>query len=103
VEGSSPADVARAVLHFCEHNENRFRKLVSQTPFSDLVAKHPNQVERGAYAVTLVVSLVQEGKLDAARDLARAYASGQKSSTSDLSSRGESFHQLALKHLDRTQ
>ena len=101
--GSSPADVARAVLHFCESNEHRFRELVSQTPFSDLVAKHPNQVERGAYAVTLVVSLIQERKLEEAWRLARAYASGEQFSSSELSSRGESFHQLALNYLDRAR
>jgi hypothetical protein len=103
VEGSSPAGVARAVMSFCEQNENRFGELLSQGPFSELVAKHPNQVERGAYAITLVASLIHERKLDEARDLARAYASGEKSSVFDLSSRGESFHQLALKHLARTQ
>jgi hypothetical protein len=99
--GSSPADVAHSMLTFCEDNQDRFRELLVQAPFSELVAKHPNQVERGAYAVTLVVSLIHERELAAARRTAQAYASGEKSSTCDLSSRGESFHQLALKWLDR--
>lgn len=101
--GSSPAGVARAVLTFCETNENRFRDCLAQAAFSELVAKHPNQVERGAYAVTLVVSLIHEGRLNEARRLTRAYASGEQSSTFDLTSRGESFHELASKWLERTQ
>ena len=64
-------------------------------PFSEVVLAHPNQVARGAYAITLVTSLIHEGKLSQAQSTASAYASGAAISSFNISSAGKSFHVLA--------
>ena len=64
--------------------------------FSALVAQHPNQAQRGAYAVTLVTSLINDGDRDAAVRLAGAYLSGTARACANLRCDGVSFHRLAL-------
>jgi len=95
-DGDSPVAVAEATLEFCATADERTGQHLGSAPFSALVAAHPNQVERGAYAVTLVASLISEGNLEQAAQEANAYASGRKFSCANLSSGGRSFHELAL-------
>lgn len=101
--GSSTRDVASALLHFCTANSARYREALASCSYSELVEEHPHQVERGAYAVTLVCSLINEQNYDRARQVARSYATNELSSCSDLLNQGRSFHSLALEWLDARQ
>lgn len=68
--------------------------------FSSKVARHPNQVERGAYAVTYVTALIEEANLDAARQAAAAYADGSTHSVSRHTHVGRDFHEIAVEWID---
>lgn len=81
-------------------NRTLFRNRLASAPYSELVESHPNQVARGAYAITHVTSLINDRNYDRARQVANAYATGELSSCANLSSAGKSFHQLALEWLD---
>lgn len=89
-------DAVLALSTLARDNERLFVGVLAATAFSTLVAQHPNQRERGAYAVTLVTSLINDGEREAAARLASAYESGELSSCMNLSSNGISFHRLAL-------
>jgi hypothetical protein len=96
---SPSSEVAHAVMTlstFACHNEQLLERALAGTDFSTLLAQHPNHIERGAYATTLVTSLINDGKRDAAARLASLYESGEFSSCMSLSSNGISFHRLAL-------
>ena len=98
--GDAAGDVARRLTELYKAKINLADQVLSDKPFSELAASHPNQVERGAYAVTLVASLINDGNLDLAYDTANSYAAGVLSSCSNLVSSGKSFHQLAVEWLD---
>lgn len=85
-----------AIRTIADGNEKLFQKVLSGADFSTLLAQHPNHSERGAYAVTLVTSLINDGDRDAAANLASAYEAGELSSCMNLSCEGVSFHRLAL-------
>jgi hypothetical protein len=95
-QGDTPAIVADRLIALCHEKSEFFKEALGNASFSNIVATHPNQVERGAYAVTLVTSLINEGNLRLARDTAHAYASGALFSCSQLTVSGKSFHQFAL-------
>ena len=98
--GETAGDVAESLIDLCSSKGMLFQERLAAEPFSGLVSAHPNQIERGAYAVTLVTSLINEGKLDIAHQTASAYAAGEVASCADLVSSGKSFHRLALEWLD---
>ena len=98
--GHSAQAVAEATRSLCGSADERAEQQLHAAPFSSLVAAHPDQVERGAYAVTLVTSLIAEGSLELAAREAHAYASGAKQTCANLSSEGKSFHELALGWLE---
>lgn len=85
-----------ALRTIADNNKKLFQKVLFGTNFSTLLAQHPNHRERGVYAVTLVTSLINDGHLDAAANLASAYESGELKSCQDFSCQGVSFHRLAL-------
>jgi hypothetical protein len=89
-------DAVVALSTIAHDNEQLFERVLAGTDFSTLLAQHPNHRECGAYAVTLVTSLINDGDRDAAAHLASAYESGDFSSCMNLSSNGISFHRLAL-------
>jgi hypothetical protein len=89
-------DAVAALSTIVRDNERLFERVLVATDFSTLLAQHPNHGERGAYAVTLVTSLINDGDRDAAARFANAYESGNSSSCMNLSSNGISFHRLAL-------
>ncbi len=76
---------------------------VSSSSFSSQLEKHENQVLRGAYAITLVTSLISEGKFDRARDYSEKYESGELISVLEMTSLGKSFHFYALQWLKNNQ
>ncbi|WP_280152316.1 hypothetical protein [Piscinibacter sp. XHJ-5] len=99
--GATPDQVAGNVVAMVEGSVNLFQSCIATAPFSDLVAAHPNQVERGAYAITLVTSLIHEGNVEGAYQLAKRYSTGQLTSCSILKGEnGESFHELAMKWIE---
>ena len=94
--GESADHVAAAILKFADDNQTLFREKLQESDFSSLVANHPNQVARGAYATTLITSLINDGNLERALELASSYASGELTSVMNFSSEGVSFHQLSV-------
>ncbi|MET0983164.1 MAG: hypothetical protein ABWY02_13765 [Telluria sp.] len=97
--GLTPDDAAMALSALVNNNELLFEEVLKGSDFSSLVAQHRNQRERGAYAVTLVTSLINDGDCDAAADLASAFESGEFQSCSNMSVKGVSYHRLALNWL----
>lgn len=98
--GSYPSEVASRLANLCNDKVALFQEQLSAAPFSSLVARHTNHIERGAYAVTLVASLINDGNLDMAHRTASSYLSGELSSCATFISAGKSFHQLTLEWLD---
>jgi hypothetical protein len=101
--GNSPGEVASKLVNLCNDKVALFQEQLAAAPFSNLIAGHTNHVERGAYAVTLVVSLINDGNLGFAYRTASSYVSGELSSCAGFTSAGKSFHQLALEWLDAGQ
>lgn len=93
-------DMATKLVTIAENNSFLFQEFLRAENYSSLLAKHPNQVERGAYAVTLVTSLINDGDYEAAACLASEYEAGKRHSAHQLSSFGVSFHRLALNWID---
>lgn len=89
-------DMATNLVSIAENNSSLFQEVLQAESYSNLLAKHPNQVEHGAYAVTLVTSLINDGDYEAAACLAGEYEAGKRHSVHQLSSFGVSFHRLAL-------
>lgn len=100
VPGQTPKEVAANALEFAVVNHCLLEERLTATTYSELVGRHPNQTARGAYAVTLVASLIHDGNEQEARRLASAYVSGSLKSCSGFTSDGLSFHEHALRWLD---
>ncbi len=92
----TPGDAASSLMAVVVTQQALLTEVLQASDFSSLVAQHTNQLERGAYAVTLVTSLINDGDCDAAARLASAYASGERESCCDISVEGVSVHRLAL-------
>ncbi|RYG98314.1 MAG: hypothetical protein EON58_07500 [Alphaproteobacteria bacterium] len=95
------SDALVALKAIVDSSEKLYHSVLTETDFSTLLTQHTNQRERGAYAVTLVTSLINDGDRNAAADLATAYDSGELRSCMNLSCDGVSFHRLALDWLAR--
>ena len=101
-EGVSADVLASKVLEWADSQvETTLPKLEAES-FSSAVARHANQVERGAYAITYVTSLIAEGNLDAARQTAVAYADGSAQSVGKHTHVGRDFHEIAVEWIDST-
>ena len=98
--GDDPESVAENLLQLCADKGSLFQELLATDSFTNLVSAHPNQSERGAYAVTLVTSLISRGDLERAYETASSYACGARISCANLISSGKSFHQLAIDWLE---
>jgi len=101
--GQSPEQVAAGSVALVMSNETLFEKHLASAPFSELVAAHPNQRDHGAYAVTLVTSLIYDGCTAAAYRLANAYLSGESASCAGITSNGKTFHELAVAWIEAGQ
>ena len=101
-EGVGPDNLARDVVEWADSQLDMALPKLEAEKFSSEVARHPNQVERGAYAVTYVTSLIEEGNLDAARQAAAAYADGSAQSVSRHTHVGRDFHEIAVEWIDST-
>jgi hypothetical protein len=101
-EGLSPDSLAGKIVEWADAQlEIALPELVAEN-FSTAVARHPNQVERGAYAITYVTSLIEEGNFDAARQSAAAYADGTAQSVSRQTHAGRDFHEIAVDWINST-
>lgn len=96
-QGNNGADeVAAAFVAFLNQAMEEVRLLLTQRAFLELLLQHPNQLERGSYAVTQIACLIQAGRYTEAKSITEEYVSAIRSSSFKLSSRGESFEQMAL-------
>jgi len=73
---------------------------INNSNFSAAILNHENQIERGAYAISLVVSLIEEGDIKEAKRLANLYAAGRLESVHKQNHLGKDFHQIALEWLE---
>jgi hypothetical protein len=89
-------EMAASIVKWATDNLGAYATLQQPGGFSDLLTQHPNQIARGAYATTLVVSLINDENLEAAAHVASSYASGTLTSCHQFASHGIPFHQLAL-------
>ena len=101
-EGVSADVLASEVVEWADSQFDTALPKLEAEKFSREVARHPNQVDRGAYAVTYVTSLIEEGDLDAARQMAAAYADGSAQSVSRHTHVGRDFHEIAVEWIDST-
>ncbi|MEL7296319.1 MAG: hypothetical protein AAGJ86_01590 [Pseudomonadota bacterium] len=99
-EGVNADVLASSVVEWAKSQvETALPKLDTES-FSSAVARHPNQLERGAYAITYVTSLISEGNLDTARQAAVAYANGSAQSIGKHMHAGRDFHEIAVEWID---
>lgn len=95
-DGRSPKDVALAFMQFIESASAQARDRLQEQSFTTQLQSHPNQVDGGAYAITLVASQINDGHYKQAAETAQAYASGRLNSRLQMSSLNKSFHEHAL-------
>lgn len=101
-EGVSAEVLASKVVAWADSQVETALPRLEAESFSSAVARHPNHVERGAYDVTYVTSLIAEGNLDAARRAAVAYADGSAQSVGKHKHIGRDFHEIAVEWIDST-
>ena len=99
-KGISPAVLAGEILEWANAQFCTAIPELMAGEFSKAVARHPNQAERGAYAITYVTSLIDEGDLNAARQAAAAFANGTAQSVSRHTHAGRDFHEIAVDWID---
>ena len=81
-----------------EKSENFISKL-SETSFSNEIMNHNNQIERGAYAISLVTSLIDEKDYEEAHSIAKRYAAGELECCHSHTHVGKDFNELAIEWL----
>lgn len=94
--GLSPEAVALAFMEFIESAALQAHESLRNQPFTEQLQAHPNQVDGGAYAVTLVASQINDGQYKQAAESAQSYASGRSKSRLQMISLNKSFHEYAL-------
>lgn len=77
------------------------KKKLKSSLFSDLLFEHQNHKERGAYAISLVCSLIDEESEAKALEVAKAYENGELESCLTITNFGNhSFHYCAITSLE---
>lgn len=99
-EALTADDLATLIVEWSDAQCDECLPRLATKEFSGAVAQHPNQIQRGAYAITYVTSLINEGDYGAARKAAAAYADGTMQSVSRHTHAGKDFHQVAVEWLD---
>jgi hypothetical protein len=89
------SEMAAQFLAWAESSAADFLRRHGSRPFSDLIRDHVNYKARGAYASTLVSSLVAEGRLDEAARVAGELRSGTRAPVLTHASEGSSFFDRA--------
>ena len=92
--------VSLAIYSWVVDSFDEYCNHITESTFSSKVEAHENQRERGAYAISLITSLISEGNIEKARKYAQAYESSDLVSISKMTnSDGKSFHYHSLKWL----
>jgi hypothetical protein len=94
-----PLEMAKAFLAWVDRQASRFVN-DSRGPFSDLVKAHENYRARGAYAATLISSLIVEGSPKEAADTAEEFRSGKRRAVHEQTSLGRSFFDRSVSWLE---
>jgi hypothetical protein len=97
--GDTPATVARAVVELCQSKREAFRELITNTPFSTLIAGYRARETTPWLGPELAVSLISEGQLERARDVALEYAMRQRKG-GGIFAKGRSQHDQIVDWLD---
>ncbi len=93
---STSDTIVDSFVNFAKASKDQFLAEYANIGFSQLISKDPNHIERGAYAITLVASLINESNYPQALDIALGHSTGKLSSCRQFSSKGQSFHDLAI-------
>lgn len=96
---STSNTIVDSFINFAKTSKDQFLDEYANISFSQLISKDPNHIERGAYAMTLVASLIYEANYEQALDIALGHSTGKLSSCEKISSKGQSFHVLAVSWL----
>ena len=102
-EGASADALASEVVQWADTQLEAAMPKLDAGTFSIALAEHPNQIERGAYAISYVTSLIDEGNLDVARQAATAYLDGSVQSVSRHTHGGRDFHEIAVEWIDSSE
>ena len=97
---STSNTIVDSFINFAKTSKDQFLDEYANISFSQLISKDPNHIERGAYAITLVASLINEANYQLALDIALGHSSGKLTSCLQFSSKGQSFHDLAVTWLN---
>lgn len=85
-----------------DNSFERGKQRLEKSLFSDLLLEHENQKERGAYAISLVCSLINEKSKLKALEVAKSYENGELKSCFDMVNIDKnSFHYHAIRWLER--
>ena len=99
-EGLSADELAALVVDWANAQRKATLSTIAKRRFSELIGQHPNQVERGAYAISYVASLIEEGDLESARNVAASYTNGSAQSVHSHTHLGKDFHEIAMHWID---
>ena len=98
-ESVGPDEFSKQVIHYVCGRAKDIESKLSVHSFSEVVNTHPNQIERGAYAISLVTSLIDEQKFEQAYSMAEKYVSGDLESCHSHTHGNKGFHELAIQWL----
>jgi hypothetical protein len=98
--GDSPAQVAGAIIELCRKSKGVITDMLGAASFSELVSRYPEHVARGTYRYTLIMSLIAEGKLDAAYATADSYIGAYANASKAFHRVGKSFEHQIIRWLD---
>jgi hypothetical protein len=93
--------LSNKLFNWVQSRITELNETIDKTTFSELVKNHKNQKERGAYAITLITTLIAEGSLTKALELAKDYEAGQLTSGYEMSFEGTPFYTLAIDWLSK--
>jgi hypothetical protein len=91
----SASDMATQFLAWAESSAADFMRRHAGHSFSDLIRDHVDYRERGAYATTLISTLIAEGRRNEAARLADEFRSGTRTAVLMQANEGSSFFDRA--------
>lgn len=95
----SAEQVSQKILSWLLCNFDEWSNKVSSCTFSSQLEKHENQILRGAYAISLITSLIAERDFIRAKDYSEKYGGGELESVFEMTCEGKSFYQHVLQWL----
>jgi hypothetical protein len=98
--GDSPVSVAGAIMELCRKSKDVWADMLGAASFSELVSRYPEHVARGTFRYTLIMSLIAEGDLAAARATADSYIGTYANASKAFHRVGKSFEHQIIRWLD---